>query len=229
MLILTYNIHAGLGIDRRRSLTRIAKVLRDSEADVACLQEVDQRLPRSRFVDQAKWLGDHLGMGFVFQRNLSMALGGFGNLILTRYPIIGTHALSLTSFDEQRGLLLVEMETPLGRLNVFCTHWGLSADERVVQSAETAAFLNASSSPKILCGDLNDTEESPSVAGLISSAGLRDLAAEAGVIERTFPSSDPMARIDYVLGSECLGAVTAAVIDSPASDHRAVAVDVQLN
>ena len=41
--VVTYNIHTCVGVDRRYDPARIAAVLREIDADVACLQEVDAR------------------------------------------------------------------------------------------------------------------------------------------------------------------------------------------
>ncbi|PTX59986.1 hypothetical protein C8P63_110131 [Melghirimyces profundicolus] len=39
--VMTYNIHAGIGSDGKYDLSRIAKVIEESNADVIGLQEVD--------------------------------------------------------------------------------------------------------------------------------------------------------------------------------------------
>jgi endonuclease/exonuclease/phosphatase family metal-dependent hydrolase len=168
-------------------------------------------------------------MAFVYQPNLSAGPCAFGNLVLTKFTILEARSHRLTSVGEQRGLLEVKVAAPEAAVTVFCTHWGLSADERAVQAAETAALVNASAFPKLVCGDLNDVEESPSVAGFLSSASLRDLARDAGAPAPTFPSDAPAKRIDYVLGTADVRAVRAAVVDSPASDHRPVVVEVELS
>ena len=227
MVIMTYNIRGGWGIDNIRSLTRIADVIRRSGAHIACLQEVGKRWPKSQFKDQPRWLGQRLGMEFVFQPNLSIGPSGFGNLILTRFPITFVKSHALTSVGEQRGVLEVKVISPEGPVTIFCTHWGLNSDERVVQSVETSSYIAASSTPAVLCGDLNDIDTSPSVSRLISS-GLHDLAAGLCVTDATFPSDMPKCRIDFILGTSNIKAATAVVIESPASDHRPVVVEAFL-
>ena len=41
--VVTYNIHSCVGVDRRYDPSRISTVLREIDADIACLQEVDAR------------------------------------------------------------------------------------------------------------------------------------------------------------------------------------------
>lgn len=228
MRILTYNIRAGFGTDNVRSLNRIVDVIRSSGADIVCLQEVDLRMIRTMFVDQPRWLEKHLNMQSVYQRNFVMGFGGMGNLILSRYPLVEATPHALSSRLEQRGLLEVIIDTPEGRLSVFCTHWGLSGEERKTQASETAAILNASKSPVILCGDFNESSIEPALASIISASNLTDLVSEVIEPEPTFPSNDPKVRIDYVLGSPQIKASSASFIDSPASDHRAVLVEFSL-
>lgn len=229
MLVATYNIRGGRGIDGVQSLSRVADVIRASGAEVVCLQEVERRLPQSRFADQPKQLGEQLGVISVFQRNLRIGPGAFGNLILSRYPVLEAKSFSLTSQREQRGLLMALIDAPDGPISVFCTHWGLSSAERVQQAIEAADIVKTAPHPVIFCGDLNETSEKPAVTTLLSASGLHDLSLEAGQTALTYPSDTPTARIDYVLGCSNLHAVVSEVIDSPASDHRAVIVDVKVH
>jgi len=49
--ILTYNIHKAIGNDGKYSLDRIIEILKKSQADILCLQEVDYLVPRSNHDD----------------------------------------------------------------------------------------------------------------------------------------------------------------------------------
>ena len=41
--VASYNIHKGIGLDRRRNPERVVEVLREIDADVIALQEADRR------------------------------------------------------------------------------------------------------------------------------------------------------------------------------------------
>ena len=59
--VVTYNIHKGIGgVDRRYQLDRIVETLSHLEADIVCLQEVDDGVPRSHHDQQAKMLSEAL-------------------------------------------------------------------------------------------------------------------------------------------------------------------------
>lgn len=227
MKVMTYNIRIGLGIDGRRSLSRIIDTIRESEAEIVCLQEVDSRAPRSGHVDQPKRLSERLGMDFAFQPNVVRGVWGYGNLILSKRPIKNAATYALTSSDEQRGLMEVTVNAPNGRLSVFCTHWGLSPEERLSQASECAAFVQNAMSPAVFCGDLNDSDDSEPITQLLSQSGLRDLVKECAEPFLTFPSDAPSRRIDYILGAGDIRATYAGSLETKASDHLPVVVDIE--
>ena len=44
--VMSYNIHVGIGMDKKLDLARIAEVIRRSRADIVGLQEVDRGVER---------------------------------------------------------------------------------------------------------------------------------------------------------------------------------------
>jgi len=223
--LMSYNIRGTKGMDNRRSARRIAEVIRESGAQIICLQEVHQRLPWSRLVDQPGALARYLGMKVAFQRNLSIGVGGYGNAVLTSFDIENSRSHSLASVGEQRGALEARIATPNGPLTVFCTHWGLDRTERVGQARELAETVNAVESPKLVCGDFNEQAEAAGVSELISKAGLVD-ADPLG--PPTFDSDQPSHRIDMILCDSSIGIERVWVIDSKASDHLPLVADLSL-
>src|SRR5689334_20283829 len=84
MRIMTYNIRGGLGVDGRRSIARIGRVIQGAAADVIGLQEVHQRLPQSRLADQPRALSRVTGMTCLFGPALSLGISRYGNAVLSR-------------------------------------------------------------------------------------------------------------------------------------------------
>ncbi len=222
MNILTYNIRGTRGIDDIPSVERIADTIRSSQADIVCLQEVEQWDAGVGFGDQPAELARLLEMHAEFHGILPLPHYRYGIAILTRYPVLQSDRYLLPSVGEQRGMIRVQLSSEQGDLSVFCTHWGLNGEERIKQAGETAAAINATAGPKILCGDLNETADHAAVSTLISLTGVCDLAMEAGHAEFTFPSDTPDCRIDYMLASRELTASKLTVVNSQASDHRPV-------
>ena len=129
--VVSYNIRAGLGTDGVRSIRRIAEVLSVLAADVVCLQEVDQHVPRSWLANQPKYLSTRLGMQAAFQKNVHFASGAYGNAILAKPAISDCRCHPLPGTGEPRGLLEVIAPLDGHEVHIFCTHLGLDEDERV--------------------------------------------------------------------------------------------------
>ncbi len=222
--LVTYNIRHGKGMDRRVSLPRIARVITDLEPDIVCLQEVDVRMPRSRFVDQALRLGELTGLRHVFGPSLKWPVGGlYGNAILTRWEIENHTVTRLPGRDEPRSALSVRCATPFGPIRVISTHWGLESKERAEQGDAVAKLVADCEIPVLLAGDFNESSEMRGHEPL-RVAGLRRLGPD----EPTYPSPDPTEWIDHVYGSHHWSVLGVAVTPSLASDHRPVLLELQL-
>src|SRR5438477_11751971 len=107
--VVTWNIHKGIGgVDRRYRLERVVKVLHDLSPDLALLQEVSDDLPRSRFHDQAEMLSEALGMRHMaFHPEHRFNISGYGNAILSRWPLFDVHHLDLTVGRKKRRCVLI--------------------------------------------------------------------------------------------------------------------------
>src|SRR5947199_8817898 len=129
MRLLSYNIRGGLGMDGRRSIARIARVISEYEPDVVCLQEVHRRLPWSGLCDQPRLLGRATGLHVTFLPCLRIGGGGYGNCILSREAPLSQSLHLIESRKEQRGALAAAISTGGTTWSVICTHFGLDAEE----------------------------------------------------------------------------------------------------
>ena len=141
MKFLSYNIQYGKGQDGEFNLYRIAETIK--EADVVCIQEIEKFWQRSGFVDQAQILSEFLpkfysvyGPALDMDASLKNEYGQisnrrrqFGNMILSRYPIISTRNFPLPKQGTgpvhaiQRGLLEAVIDIPgLSHTRVYSTH-----------------------------------------------------------------------------------------------------------
>lgn len=224
LTLVTYNIHHAAGMDRRVDLERIADVIRDTGAHIACLQEVDCHVVRSRRANQPRELGRMLGMTPLYHPTLRWPMGQrYGNLLLTSLPMTASTTHALPGRGEPRGLIEAHLETDAGPIAVFCTHWGLPEPDRVVQACRTAEILQAVTVPLLFAGDLNEGPEGPDHQ-ILRELGLSSLGPASG----TFPAPEPVATIDHVYGSAEWRVREAYTVPSLASDHRPVVVDLTL-
>src|SRR5947209_13195552 len=138
MRLLTYNIHKGVGgADRRYRLDRVVDVIRAEQPDLVCLQEVDFNVKRSRFDNQPDILADRLqAHTALYQLNHPHREGGYGNLILSRWPLASRHQLSLRyRRRKNRGAQVVVVDAPEGQFRLVNWHLGLAERERRWQVA----------------------------------------------------------------------------------------------
>ena len=104
LTVMTFNIKGGRVSPGE--LGGIAGVIRASGADVVLLQEVDQNRRRSGNVDQPAIIASHLGMQSVFGANDYITdRGGYGNAILSRFPIAESGNTHDQESDPGNGLI----------------------------------------------------------------------------------------------------------------------------
>lgn len=222
MRLMTYNIRSCLGMDGRRDIVRVARLIRDSGADLVCLQELDDHLPRSGFRPQAREIESATGMRFVFQRTIDLRLAGYGIAIGTKYPVEEIRTHSLPSEGEPRGCLELRVASPTGPVYVMCAHLGLSDEERVLQVDAIATRVRDLSGTVLLGGDFNEAIDGRAVTQLTRETHLVDAWPDG---PPTFPADAPTSRIDMVFHSRAVRVVNTAILESQASDHLPVIVD----
>lgn len=155
LTVATWNVHSGVGRDRRYSPARIADVVLETGADVIALQEVGSRDASDVLLDTlVRGTGFHAADGWTCKR------GGcdFGNVILSRFAIDEAHRLDLTvGSHEPRGALDVVVAAPQGSLRIIATHLGLRPGERRAQVKRLLDALEREETlPTVLTGDVNE-------------------------------------------------------------------------
>jgi endonuclease/exonuclease/phosphatase family metal-dependent hydrolase len=236
MRLLTYNIHKGIGgTDRRYRLERIIDVVNAEEPDLICLQEVDRHVSRSSFHDQPMVLAERLrSNAHLYQLNVAIKQGGYGNLVLSRWPIRRRHQISLRhGWRKPRGAQLALIDTPRGSLQLINWHLGLREHERRWQADRLFAhdrYDEASHLPTLVAGDSNDWRNVLSRHSMVRH-GFSQATDPVGQF-RSFPAFWPLASLDkiYHRGSIRVSAVRVVNhrLARKASDHLPLVVDFDL-
>ncbi|MET7436036.1 endonuclease/exonuclease/phosphatase family protein, partial [Streptomyces flaveolus] len=241
--VATYNIHAGAGQDNVFDLDRTAAAIRELDADVIALEEVDVHWgARSDFTDEARELAGKLRMRFFFAPiyDLPPATPGgerrqYGVAILSRLPVRGAWNHEITRLSTQTpdpvpapgpGFAEVAVKVRGTLVHVYATHLDYRTDPSVrrAQVDDMLGVLAEDSGPKVLLGDFNAEPDAPELARLWGP--LADAAPGGG---KTYPAVDPVKRIDLVTVSPDVTVTGARESATTASDHRPVVADLLLH
>lgn len=234
--IVTWNIHKGIGTDRAYRLDRVIHVLRALDADVACLQEVDRHVPRSSWHHQAERLAAALGYEhYALGLNVRVKRGAYGNLTLSRHPLVDVHNVDLTIPPKKRrsGLVVRVMTGPRHGWLLANVHLGLMHLERRIQVRRLLAHLFEGARPDqplVIAGDWNEWG-SRLVRPVTREWGFHMARNGRKNGERTWPSRRPMVALDKVLYRDPIRChhVTSVrdEVTRVTSDHLPLVVDLE--
>lgn len=220
--VLQWNIWWRFGSRWQERQPLILDVLRHIDADIVTLQEVWGE----ETGDQAAEFASELGYFSVYAPASFIEGKGFGNAILSRWPIQtheSTFLPSMPSKDGSRncGAIHARVDGPRGGVNVCSTHLSYKPDESAVRQRQVAALcrfvaeLGGGDFPPIIGGDFNAVPVSdeiramtgkcpPPVDGLV----FYDAWEAAGQVDAGFtwdnanPNAvtalEPDRRLDYV-------------------------------
>ncbi|AXB77841.1 endonuclease/exonuclease/phosphatase family protein [Novosphingobium sp. P6W] len=225
----SYNIHKAVGLDRRRDPERILTVLREIDADVVALQEVDRRYGRRMAVLPLDAI--HAGTHYV-PVPLSMkpdSLGWHGNALLVRKGIELIEAAPVPlPVLEPRGAIRADLRIEGRRIRVVGMHLDLSGLRRRHQVRSVLSHCSGCGEhvPTVMMGDLNEWAQ--------RGGCLREFDESWRVLApgRSFPSRRPMALLDRIIVSrewEVLGTqVHHSPLSAIGSDHLPVVASLNM-
>jgi endonuclease/exonuclease/phosphatase family metal-dependent hydrolase len=231
--VMTYNIHVGVGMDKKLDLQRIADVINREHPDLVGLQEVDRGVKRTEGKDEIAELAALTNMKYAFAHNIDYQGGQYGVAILSRFPI---DAIDHRKFEnkreaERRGMIRVEVNAGGKTINFVTTHLDYQFDDgRLFEAEQMLRFLHEVKGPLIVVGDFNDEPPGTTyklAAQSFDDAWVRSRAKDAGL---TYPADKPMKRIDYVFTRQSDRTKTkkAWVVNTLASDHLPLVADLEL-
>jgi endonuclease/exonuclease/phosphatase family metal-dependent hydrolase len=198
LTVLTYNINHGSDLSGRTNLIRIGRIIRESNADLISLQEIDSATVASLGKDQLQQLANLTGFYPIFGSTETQSQGGKTGLgILSRYPIIAHQHIPLPDPDQtgSRALLCAYIELPNHKTVRFCNSQFDDKLERGrgIQAGVVSTVLKPSIQPVIWTGDFNALPDE----ALLPQ--LRQYWFDAGWDTDTPTLPAAAARTDYVL------------------------------
>jgi endonuclease/exonuclease/phosphatase family metal-dependent hydrolase len=236
MRLLSYNIHKGIGWhDRRYDLGRVLRVIENEEPDLICLQEVTSGARRTRYHDQPRLLAGHFGAcAHNYQMNVFYRRGGYGNLVLSRWPFRHEHHICLRHGRRKpRGAQLVVVDTPDGTLHLANWHLGLREKERhwqVNRLLQHELFCKSADLPTMIVGDFNDWRDTLAHGPLADHAFEQVTGPTSDF--RSFPAFLSLFSLDKAFHRGGIGVRQARLVRTAAarlaSDHLPLVIDFSL-
>jgi endonuclease/exonuclease/phosphatase family metal-dependent hydrolase len=215
--VATWNVH-GL----RGGVNAVAAVVRSEAVDLLLLQESG---PRRRL----RALGAALGM-VVCGDPRSFPRRRIQNAVLVRTPrTVRSHGLARFhggSFLHPRGALVAVLDD----LTAVSVHLGVAGPERGRHVEELLELADGADGPIVVGGDLNaHPEDTMPTAIARRYPDAWEGAPDGPDRGMTFPSDEPVARIDYLFAGLALRPLRAWTAGGTVSDHLMVIADLELH
>lgn len=237
--VLTFNIHHGKGIDKKLDLDRINRIIRESNADIIGLNEVDKHFSkRSKLMDQAKYIANALNMQYVFGPAINIekekGVRQYGNALLTHFPIVSSinHPFNfLPRIVEDRALLEVKMKIGNKGVSVYATHLSFAPFLHTKQTTFIVNHLKQQRNPSVIMGDWNMNPYTKSWRNVVSH--LKDTwiySKDSYNQGHTYPSKCPKKKLDYIFVSKDFEVIDSKVMATNylASDHLPLQTTIRL-
>lgn len=207
--IATYNIGKNDAAGNVTDFTALNQAVKNINADIITVVEVDNKTARSKKVDQLKEIANANHLHYAFGKALDFDGGEYGLGVLSRYPIEHSQVVKLPSGQaEQRATLMAQVKVPGfdSPVVVMAAHldWQKDPAVRLMQARylldlsigdAPSDFKDIASAIKILAGDFNSTrDEQP----------LREIRYFFNPVEkqgsdyRTWPAVNPAIDLDHI-------------------------------
>jgi endonuclease/exonuclease/phosphatase family metal-dependent hydrolase len=222
--VMTFNIHTGVGVDKKLDLQRIADVIIQERPDLVGLQEVDRGVRRTEGRDEIAELARMTRMDYAFGHNLDYQEGQYGIAILSKTLIqkVDHRKYENRREAERRGMLRVEVDIGGRTIDFATTHLDYQRDDgRLFETEQLLRFLADVKNPLIVVGDFND-EPVGSAYKLMSTKFVDSwVGSRAKGDGFSYPAEKPAKRIDYIFyrTSDSIRAKKSWLVKTPASDH----------
>jgi len=160
IVLSSYNIHRCYGRDGEHRPDRIRDVLRQIDADVIALQEVETLNDEPGLLD---YLCENSRWNHIHGPTMERHGGDYGNAVLTSLPVRSVRRVDISQDRrEPRGALLVSLINRDRPFDLLATHLGLRPAERRVQirmlleELQKIADSTNDTALTVLMGDLNE-------------------------------------------------------------------------
>lgn len=200
------------------TLFDIIEFLKNCDADIICLQEVNES---AKVGFQVSSLKEELGMNSHFGANVVNPNSNYGLVTYSKYRIIKKNHVYLSSSKEQRGMLHTVIDVRGKKVNIINLHLGTNKEEQEEQLRELQEFIQGlGDEPYIIAGDFNTSD-------INLNSNCIDVAKKLDEAN-TLTFSLGIERIDYVFVSKNIVPINYKVVVKKLSDHYPIIVNLRI-
>lgn len=185
---LTWNINAGLGLDGKRDLARIAKVVKDADMPIVALQEIDRKTKRAGGEDQFEQLEKLLEMKGHWCCTSKRDEGEIGMALFLEDASLKSETVKLPGDGAMIGVKFPEFA-------VGAVNFPVQEADRMAALAKLSGMIEADR-PLFLLGDWGDEIDGEFMLKL-----RRSFPVLSG-FAKTYPADDPVSCSDHVAVSQ---------------------------
>ncbi len=217
--IISYNIHSGTDKNMAPTLFDTINFLKKNNADIICLQEVNES---SKVGFQVSSLKEELNMNLHFGANVVGDNTNYGLATYSKYKIIDEKHVYLSSAKEQRGFLHTTIKVKDKKVHIINVHLGLGDKERRKQIKELENYVKGlKNNYFIILGDFNEGNLSLDDEIIVDVAEQLD---KSNIL--TF--STGLDRIDYMFVSNNIDVESYEVLIKNMSDHYPIVAKISI-
>lgn len=224
--VMSYNTQHCLNyVTREIDFDIMADTIKKCEADIIGFQEMRDESDHIEYDAQAKIIAEKLGFNYYYFAEAIRfdGVNPYGNALISRYPIKSAQIIMIpdpklkvyNGYYETRCVLKATIDVGSG-LEILVSHFGLNPDEQV-KAVETVVGVL----PKekcVLMGDFNMEPDNEILSPIMQK--LYDTAQDFDCPKLSFPSDEPIKKIDYIFTSKDIKVCGADIPAIVSSDHR---------
>lgn len=200
----------------------MANTIRYLGSEIIGLNEVRSDGSHPDFFNHTKIIAESLGYDYYyFGQALTLDSGPYGNAIISKYPIKRIKTFIIPdpvvkdedAYYETRGIIKAE----IADFTVLITHVGLAKSEQTNAIKTIMNLIDDIKTPIVLMGDFNMEPNNPLLSPIYSH--FIDTATFFSTPLLSFPSINPVKKIDYIFVTPEIEIITADIPQITASDH----------
>jgi len=224
----------------------ILAFLRETDADILCLQELTQDSEANPGQDIVADIC-RLGYDKTYKLTIDRAKNKMGNGIFSKHPIVSSRTVyvqeeepgSIDYTKENRiyieaNIRFNQDELTIGTTHLSYSHAFTTSPEKEAEATRLYDEVNQHSNAFVLTGDFNTTPNSPIIKRFEST--LKNAGPE---LERPTWTTKPFAyngfeadtlkwRLDYVFSTPDINVITSDVLQTTASDHLPILTTIEI-